>query len=225
MTGNSNWSNITKGINSTVGANISWKIEANDTSNNWNKSTFSYITTSGIDEISPKYSLNSTNSTLAGTNVLHSLKWTDETGLSNYIFSFDNCTGTFVNDSLATFSGTTNWSNVTKGINTTVGCTIQWKVYANDTSNNWNESMTYSYITTSAGGDTCTCPGAGNNWEVDMEDMCTLSTECNLGTGNLSWIGASGYFICDAQLNLTRRNAPPSNTIFYYYDQCEVNRL
>jgi len=107
----------------------------------------------GSEETStqPTYSLNSTNSTLAGTPVSHNLKWTDNTGLSGYIFSFDNCTGTLVNNSFVSFSGTTNWSNVTKTINSTVGCTIQWKVYANDTSNNWNTSLTYSYITTSAG--------------------------------------------------------------------------
>jgi hypothetical protein len=44
---------------------------------------------------------------------------------------------------------TSAWSNVTKVINSTVGCTIRWKVYANDTSNNWNASQEYSYITTS----------------------------------------------------------------------------
>jgi hypothetical protein len=44
---------------------------------------------------------------------------------------------------------TSAWSNVTKVINSTVGCTIRWKVYANDTSNNWNVSEIFSYITTS----------------------------------------------------------------------------
>jgi len=103
------------------------------------------------DTTPPTYSLNSTNSTLAGTPVSHNLKWNDETGLSHYLFSFDNCTGTLVNNSFVSFSGTANWSNETKTINSTVGCTIQWKVYANDTSNNWNTSLTYSYLTTSAG--------------------------------------------------------------------------
>jgi len=41
-----------------------------------------------------------------------------------------------------------SWSNVTKIINSTSGCTIQWKVFANDTSNTWNTSLTYSYNTT-----------------------------------------------------------------------------
>ena len=101
------------------------------------------------DTIPPTYSLNSTNSTIVGTPVLHSLKWTDNRGLSGYIFSFDNCTGTFVNDTWVAWSGvpTEAWSNVTKVINDTVGCTIRWKVYANDTSNNWAVSDTYSYTT------------------------------------------------------------------------------
>jgi hypothetical protein len=50
-------------------------------------------------------------------------------------------------------TGTGNWSNVTKVINSTVGCRIRWCVYANDTSNNWNGSSCqnpFSYVTTSA---------------------------------------------------------------------------
>ncbi len=102
-----------------------------------------------LDNTPPTYSDNSTNSTLAGTPVEHRLKWSDNTGLSGYIFSFDNCTGSFVNDTWVAFSSNPDWSNVTKVINSTVGCKIRWKVYANDTSNNWNVSDTYSYITTS----------------------------------------------------------------------------
>ena len=78
--------------------------------------------------------------------------------------------------------------------------------------------------TEGAPADTCTCPGAGNNWEVDMEDNCNLTVACTLTTGNLSWIGAPGYFNCSAQLNLTNRNAPPSSTIFYFSDGCDVRR-
>jgi hypothetical protein len=49
MTGNGNWSNITKTINSTIGCNVKWCVYANDSSNNWNGTScqdpFSYITT------------------------------------------------------------------------------------------------------------------------------------------------------------------------------------
>ncbi|MEM5867951.1 MAG: hypothetical protein QXG39_08545, partial [Candidatus Aenigmatarchaeota archaeon] len=102
-------------------------------------------------DLPPTYSLNSTNSTLAGSAVLHSLYWQDDYGLSGYIFSFDNCTGSFVNDTWVSFSGLGNWSNVTKVINSTVGCEIRWRVYANDTSNIWNASEIFSYVTTGIG--------------------------------------------------------------------------
>ncbi len=49
MTGTSSWSNVTKVVNSTAGANIAWCVYANDTSNNWNgtscQTPFSYTTT------------------------------------------------------------------------------------------------------------------------------------------------------------------------------------
>jgi len=99
------------------------------------------------DQTSPKYYDNSTNNTVAGQPTLFSLNWTDNVGLDSYIFSFDNCTGSLVNDSAVAMTGTGNWSNVTKVVNSTIGGTIQWRVYANDTSNNWNASDTYSFVT------------------------------------------------------------------------------
>jgi len=103
-----------------------------------------------VDTEPPKWVLgtNSTNSTSAGKPVLHSLKWTDNVELSGYIFSFDNCTGYFVNDTWVSAVGNETWTNVTKIINSTVGCTIRWRVYANDSSNNWNASDIFSYVTT-----------------------------------------------------------------------------
>ena len=117
-----------------------------------------YVTYSiPADETSPTYSLNSTNSTIVGTDVKHSLYWNDGTGtLDTAIFSFDNCTGTLSNISSVSLSGSSGWSNFTVKINDTEGCTIQWCVYANDTSNNWNETSCdnpFSYITTTAGVD------------------------------------------------------------------------
>ena len=108
------------------------------------------ITYSSSDSTAPTYSENSTNSTLKGTDVLHALKLDDETALDTYIFRFDNGTGTLVNDSLVDISGTSHWSNVTKGINHTIGTTIRWQVFANDTNNNWNSTPIYSYTTTNA---------------------------------------------------------------------------
>lgn len=37
-----------------------------------------------------------------------------------------------------------------------------------------------------AGADTCTPPASGNNWVVNWSDNCTISTNTDLGTGNLT---------------------------------------
>jgi len=95
----------------------------------------------------PKWFDNSTNSTLKGRAIAHKVRWTDYS-LKGYIFSFDNGTGTFVNDSWASMTGAENWSNVTKVVNSTYGSTIRWIVYANDSLNKWNLTSTFSYITT-----------------------------------------------------------------------------
>ena len=60
----------------------------------------------------------------------------------------------FINDAWQAWPGnpTSAWSNVTKMINSTIGCTIEWKVYANDTNNNWNASEIYSYTVTTVAG-------------------------------------------------------------------------
>jgi PGF-pre-PGF domain-containing protein len=99
------------------------------------------------DAAFPQWSLNQTNSTTAGTNILHSVYWTDDSSLANYTFSFDNGTGSFVNDSVVSFIGATNHSNVTKYVNETIGTTIRWIVYANDSFGNTNVTSTFSYVT------------------------------------------------------------------------------
>ncbi|MCX6821903.1 MAG: DUF2341 domain-containing protein, partial [Candidatus Aenigmarchaeota archaeon] len=58
----------------------------------------------------------------------------------------------WVNDTWQSFVGSpaSAWSNVTKVVNSTIGATIAWCVYANDTSNNWNGtscSNPFSYTT------------------------------------------------------------------------------
>jgi surface protein len=96
----------------------------------------------------PKWTNNLTNSsTIAGTNIFHSVNLTDDVALSSYIFSFDNGSGTLVNDSPVTIVGVANWSNVTKAVNTTVGAIIKWKVYFNDSSDAKNDTGTFQYIT------------------------------------------------------------------------------
>jgi len=111
--------------------------------------TSTSTTTTTIPPQKPTYSDNSTSSTSAGTYVEFSLKWNDDTGLSGFIFSFDNCTGTLTNDTWQSFQngGLEDWSKVIKMINSTVDCTMRWKVYANDTNSLWNASEVFSFTT------------------------------------------------------------------------------
>jgi hypothetical protein len=141
------WSNVTKILNTTVGATVQWRVYANDTANNWNASdTYTIITTEGEP---PKYWNASINRSFIGMTTLFSVNWTDNTGLSGYIFSTNN-TGTWTNDTWTAFGGSPiqDWSNVTKTLNDTVGAFVQWRVYANDTYNNWNVTQTYSLTAT-----------------------------------------------------------------------------
>jgi hypothetical protein len=145
------WSNFTwQNSSIPAGTVVAWRIYANDTSGNENVTDI--MTFKVSDTQPPTYSLNSTNSTIAGTPVSHNLYWQDDVGLSHAIFSFDNCTGSMQNISVMSLSGIASWSNFTVVINSTVGCTIRWCVYANDTSNNWNGTSCenpFSYVTTS----------------------------------------------------------------------------
>jgi hypothetical protein len=172
-----------------------------------------------VDTTKPQWSLNSTNSTLNGTSILHNLKWTDETALAGYIFSFDNGTGTLVNDSYVAMTGTTNWSNVSKIVNSTNNSAIRWSVCANDSSNNQNCSSIFTYRTlASVSSNSCTCPASNTNWVIAMTDYCNITSACNLGTGNLSFTGA-GY--CNISNTVTTNklwNANLSNgaTVYLY---------
>jgi len=125
-----------------------WRMFANDSSNAWNKTELQHFTINNLFT----YSQNSTNATYVNTSIEHRLFWNStNVTLSGYIFSFDNCRGSFVNDTWVSMPGLTNWSNVTKTINITSECTIRWCVYANDSVGNWNSTSCtspFNYKTT-----------------------------------------------------------------------------
>jgi len=103
--------------------------------------------TSVADITPPVWSDVGTNDTLAGQPTLFQVKWTDSGGMSGFIFGTNN-TGIWVNDTWTPISGQVGWSNVTKILNNTGGVIVQWRVWANDTSNNWNDTGILSLITT-----------------------------------------------------------------------------
>ncbi len=96
------WSNFTW-INSsvTVGSIVGWRIYYNNTVYDWNTTDImSFTIVPGFN-----WQRNSTNST-TGNTTLFSVNWTSGVPVNNtggFIFSFDNGTGTFVNDSYSYF--------------------------------------------------------------------------------------------------------------------------
>jgi hypothetical protein len=97
----------------------------------------------------PTFFEGSVSATIAGKEALFLAELSDDSGLSGYIFSTNN-TGEWKNDSWVTLTGKTGWSNITKTLNSNVGSIIAWKVYANDSNNEWTVSEEYILKTTQA---------------------------------------------------------------------------
>lgn len=143
----------------------------------------------GVSPI-PNYADNSTNSTYADSDILHNITVSDDTGLATtggYIFSYDNGTGTFTNYSWVAFASNPETIHIMKHSNTSTGATIRWKIYANDTSDNWGESSTYSYVTTTA---------AAVSYVWCYQETANVSTACgglNTGSYNGTILGSDSW--------------------------------
>jgi len=85
----------------------------------------------------------SISNTESGVNTIFSInasKITNNlTPNGGYVFSWNNGSG-FNNDTWLSFSDSSwNWCNTTKMINSALGSTISWMIYANDSSNYWSQ--------------------------------------------------------------------------------------
>lgn len=83
-----------------------------------------------------------------GASAVFSAKMYDAHGLSKYIFSFDNGQGTFINTSATALSGNPAWANVTRTLTSTVGATIRYRWFFNNTYNVWTGTAVQSFTTT-----------------------------------------------------------------------------
>jgi hypothetical protein len=114
-----------------------------------------------------------------------------------------------VNSGNRIFSGTTyNFSSKTFN-------TANAEIVSYTSTNDYNP---YAYVFKTIGTseeepvDSCTCPGTGNNWEVDLSDSCVLSTACS--AANLSFTN-TGSFTINASLNITGIDSPITNQVVY----------
>ena len=74
----------------------------------------------------------------------------------------------------------------------------------------------YPFVT-----DTCTCAGAGNDWEIAMSDYCNITEACDLTIGTLSFTGA-GWCNCSAAINTTNLGDPGTDGILWIYPECRI---
>ena len=96
----------------------------------------------------PTYSNTGHNSTMAGKPALLYSLWQDNSGLSGFIFATNN-TGSWVNNTWTGLSGSPAWANVSMVLNNRGQVTVGYRWYANDTSNNWNTTSTFTLTTIS----------------------------------------------------------------------------
>ncbi len=176
----------------TKGARFELRIYANDTSDNQN-STQLYQWT--IDNTSPQWYTAGTNTTNVttvrrGASINVSANWTDDVRLSSW-WAQHNATaaGTTTNTSLQSFVSTStgNWSNYTLDTSNAIrGNGIFVRIYANDTSDNVNQSLNpyFEYIVDG------TAPSSGNI-TTSPTSAVTYSPGVNY-TFNVSWSDAIG---------------------------------
>ena len=137
-------------VGSTTGnltVNTSW---VNDTQGNIDyDDPYQNILVSVQDLKAPQWSDAQTNKTTIyeGDYVKFTANWTDDVDLAGYKFS-TNQSGAWVNSSFTPFSGTSNTSENVTQITASAGTTVQWRFYANDTSDNWNETDNQSFVVT-----------------------------------------------------------------------------
>ena len=150
--------NYDTSINSTGNCLFRWRVYVNDSAGKTVESSIdSFSTTPG--DSSPIISSLSHDLTTAGSPVRLTAQLSDDLGLSAYRISYDNCLGQFQNDSWVSLVGTSYPVSVQKQLNSTIGCTVRWKLYVSDSSSHMVESSVDSFNTTGFGTyyiDSCT---------------------------------------------------------------------
>ena len=139
-----------------IEGDYSFTLKATGKSPNETKTVTKYVTLSvAIPQeqiFPPVYSPETANTTANGDIYEFALKWTDDNGLSGYIFS-SNITGEWINDSWIPLSGTEGWSYSFKNFTVTPGATISWKFYVNDSNNLWSDSLEFNLVNAPTGFD------------------------------------------------------------------------
>jgi hypothetical protein len=114
------------------------------------------------DYMAPSFYDVTANTTRRGQPCLFSAEWSDNVGLSGYIFGSNN-SGSWKNETWVSWnpSEKQGGSIEVKILNGIFGQRVEWQIWANDTSNNWNTTGLRYFTTTEIPYDLGTC---SNDW-------------------------------------------------------------
>lgn len=173
----------------------------------------------------PTYSDVGTDTTDVRSDCVFHTKWVDNVSMNGYIFGANySHIGVWYNDSWIESTGTPVWTNITKELTSEVGQKVAWCIWTNDTSGNWNNTGTQSFLTTGSGiwGAPSTTPSwispTGHDtstWSSEENiydnDTTTVSTGGPCSSGGLSSFVYLDYYY-DIQCNKLRFYASASGT-------------
>ena len=103
---------------------------------------------------------------------------------------------TLISSELTNPSGLINRQEVTEYVNTGGTRNYQTPHTVNVTKSGYSTNSTSYNLTILQnvfaniilGETSCECPGLNINWELDMSEYCNITTNCDLGTGNMTFI-------------------------------------
>ncbi len=128
--------------------------------------------------------------------------WTDDMELS-FANLESNVSGSWQNISNKTLTGTSNWSNFTIDTTGKSGSRIGWKIYANDTVNNWTVTPTNTFVVTETNltvfvkdedGADAEDNYNGTGVNVTISNATYTNSSNASGTGTIKFVLASGLY-------------------------------
>ena len=76
-------------------------------------------------------------------------------------------------------------------------------LFVNVTVENFVRNDTESNAINYEASDTCTCAGLGTDWEINLADHCNITSNCNISTGNITFIN-NGSVLFNATLTANK---------------------
>lgn len=94
-------------------------------------------------------------------------------------------------------------------------------VQSDNTNYEWSGGVPYIIYEHTVGGDSCSCPSINTNWAIDLSDTCTISTNCDIGTGNITFT-STGTITFNADITAYSIGPLPANQNGYLGENVNI---